>query len=194
MELILKEPEIKDLAILPHVALVDEKNRMYHLYNRLSEKAPSIIFMENDEKQMGRVAFSCFVDDFKVIPRYTTDEKGVSTWMWHEIDCPGIFKLKSGENLHVEVPVKNGDKTDAGVAVAKVKPGVVLMDQFTMSVLEGTDMQFIVSDSNALKLERVTFRETDDGFEERQKFRRNMIIRLNAMVERNKNEQKIKEN
>lgn len=182
MELLIKDKEIKDQTYKPHVELVDKEARKYYVYNKLSEKNPSIIFRESDPSKKGTVAFSCFVDNAKLLPPFTVGEDGKSASLWEEIECPGIFKLQKDEKLTLYGQRKDGNTESMDAAQVEVKEGVVLMDIFTMCMLEGTDIMFIINASNALRVERVTLVENDDELEKRQTLRKHMILKLNRII------------
>lgn len=182
MELLLQEEDIQKLTYKPHVELIDEKTRKYYVYNKLSTLNPSLLFRASDDDHTGTIAFSCFVDDARLIPQFTIGEDGQSRWLWKEITCDGLAKLHGEEKLFF-YGQSSTEKETINAAEVSVKEGVVLMDIFTMSIIEGTDMQFIVNDSNALKVERITMQENDEDLQARQEFRRNMIRKFNAMID-----------
>ena len=185
MDVILAEEEIKKLKYLPAVELIDPKIRKYYVYNRLSENTPSFIFKGNDATKEAYVLFSCFVSDPKLIPRESVGDDDKTRKMWIEISSPGIFRLKHGEELYVQIPVKEEgqDEMKSRIAKVKINPDILLMDVFTSNILDGCDIQLIVNASNSLKVERITMCETDDRFDERQKFRRENILAVNKIIE-----------
>lgn len=187
MDSVLNDEEVKVLKYKPHVELVNADEKKYHFFNRLSEKQPCFVFKGNDASQEATIIFSSFVDHPGLIPRYSTGKDGITRNMWVEMTHPGIFRLKDGENLYIEVPVKEGtteigESSKTAIAQVKVKPDVLIVDVFTSNLLAECDMHLVVNASNALKVERIFMRETEDSLKNF-KFRKDNIIAVNRIIE-----------
>ena len=170
LEELVNHPAIKDLSIKPIFEVVDKAVHRYKIINVLDENMPAIVLPKSDpENNMSRLAFSCFTNRLGDIPSYD----------WLLKPCPGIAAIKPEENLELQlllVTDKNGIisvSTDIGhqpligktddygtsyeMKTVKIKldPDNIIIDRFTLGIIDRCDVQFIKSISNALRIDHI---------------------------------------
>lgn len=181
---LINSPEFSTFQAKPEFRVLNKEARQYALVNCLDVDGPSIIFNHEDpENNPAMIGFSCFVKHFGLIPPY----------YWTQVNSPGIAKLKFDretqdyEKAQFEILLQHRPdgktfltadprhyeligKTDAEGCTyemkqseAKLDPDHVLMDKFTLALLDRSSWTFKTRDEETYRISHIMLQDVVSG-------------------------------